>query len=247
MDLSAEVKKVFQQHLMVRYGSELAEAIEREERPGPPIGVPLLEALQGWGLSRGVLIELSGGRSSGLTSVCLAALAAVTSAGESAAWIDPGDHLDPQRAGLFGVDLSRLLWVRPNDLKGALASAETILSAGFSLVVLDLAEKVPWLRPPDAAWIRLARAAKAQGSLLLIRNPVPLPGPFADASVTAARVRPVWLGEGRAPKVLAGFSADLTLRKRKGARREVSETFLIPVEGSVQIHENKTDRLPLGA
>jgi hypothetical protein len=232
---------------MVRYASELAEAIEREERSGPAIGVPLLEALQGWGLSRGVLIELSGGRSSGLTSVCLATLAAVTAAGESAALIDPGDHLDPQRAGFFGVDLSRLLWVRPKDLKEALASAETILSAGFSLVVLDLAEKRPWPRLPDAVWIRLTRAAKGQRSLLLVRSSAPLDGPFADALITAGRVRPLWLGEGRAPKVLAGLSADLTLRKRKGLRRDLSGTFLLPVEGLVQIHENKTDRLSLGA
>ena len=44
--------------------------------------------------------------------------------GEAAALIDLGDHFDPQLAEENGVDLRRLLWVRPRTVKEAVMSAE---------------------------------------------------------------------------------------------------------------------------
>src|SRR5512143_1726070 len=48
------------------------------------------------GLPRGTLVEVVGRRSSGRFALALAALAAATQAGESAALVDLGDQLDPQ-------------------------------------------------------------------------------------------------------------------------------------------------------
>src|SRR5450432_2469303 len=90
------------------------------------------------GLPRGKLVEIVGRRTSGRHSLALAALASATSAGELAALVDPGDHFDPQSAEAAGVDLERVLWVRPAKLKAALASAEMLLATGFPLVVADL-------------------------------------------------------------------------------------------------------------
>src|SRR6476469_8068956 len=87
------------------------------------------------GLPKGRLVELVGRRTSGRHSLALDALAAATSAGESAGLVDLGDHLDPEAASAAGIDLERLLWVRPRRLKQALASAEMLLSTGFPLVV----------------------------------------------------------------------------------------------------------------
>src|SRR5215472_8476554 len=75
--------------------------------------LPPLDALFSGGLPRRRLVEIVGRRSAGRFSIALAALAETTARGEDAALIDLGDHLDPQAAEGAGVDLARLLWVRP--------------------------------------------------------------------------------------------------------------------------------------
>ncbi|HBL26836.1 MAG TPA: hypothetical protein DD490_08385, partial [Acidobacteria bacterium] len=111
---------------------------EAEEHPPLATAVPALDLLLDGGLPRGHLVELVGGRTSGRFSTLLAALAATTGTGETAALVDLGDGLDPAAAAALGVDLERLLWVRPGGLKEAMAGAEMLIGAGFSLVVLDL-------------------------------------------------------------------------------------------------------------
>ena len=174
-----------------------------------------LDALQGGGLHRGSLVELFGARSSGRYSIGLAALGAATSAGEAAALVDCGDHLDPHAAVAAGVELTRLLWLRPSRLKDALACAEMALAAAFALVVLDLGER-PAFGAPPAAWVRLSRAAKAQGAVLLLLAPRATAGTAADLVVRAGRARPVWSASrpGQAP-LLAGLEARLTVERRR--------------------------------
>src|SRR5262245_25695496 len=103
-----------------------------------PTALPSFDRLLEGGLPRGQLVELVGGRSSGRFSALLALLAAATSAGEAAALIDLGDSFAPAEGGAAGIELERLLWLRPADLKEALAAAETAIGGGFPLVVLDL-------------------------------------------------------------------------------------------------------------
>lgn len=208
-------------------GSEL---LLRQARRAPFVTqVPLLDRLEEGGLPRGTLIELSGARSTGRFALVLAALSAATRAGESAALIDLGDHLDPQEAHLAGIDLPRLLWVRPFQIKEAMIAAEMILAAGFSLVVLDLSGKNPQ-RSSDAIWIRLSRAAKIQNALLLVSASVPLAGSAADLLIRARPPRPIWRGSRSAPRLLSGLSVDLTVCRRKGSRQEICGTIFFPVE-----------------
>ena len=136
--------------------------------------VPALDRLLCGGLPRGGFVELSGRRSCGRFSIGIAALASATSSGEAAALVDLGSHLDPQAAEAAGVELERLLWVRPEKLKDAVASAEMLLSAGFPLVVLDLGlAPVRGRFTPDAAWVRLERAARSRNAALLLARAVP--------------------------------------------------------------------------
>ena len=173
-----------------------------------------LDRLLAGGLPKGALVELSGRRSSGRFSIGLAALAAATSAGEGAALVDLGDHLDPASAQAAGVDLERLLWVRPARVKEAVAAAETLLAAGFPLVVADLG-----LSPrggrflPDAAWVRLTRAAEARGSVLLLLTPYRMSGLAAEAVLAASPAQTRWQGNGATPRLLAGISSRLTLER----------------------------------
>ena len=75
-------------------------------------GLTALDARLGGGFPRGQLSELVGPRSSGRTSVLLAALAAATGRGELSALVDALDMFDVESALAAGVDLDRLLWIR---------------------------------------------------------------------------------------------------------------------------------------
>jgi hypothetical protein len=165
---------------------------------------------------RARLVELVGGRSGGRFSTLLALLAAATTAGEAAVLVDLGDGFAPAEGAAAGIELERLLWLRPHDLKGALAAAELAIGGGFPLVVLDLG--LPPVRGRsygEGAWLRLARAAQAQGTALLVAAPYRVSGPAATAVLRVARGRALWQGEAGAPRVLAGSNARLVLEKRR--------------------------------
>src|SRR6185295_11518525 len=163
--------------------SDLA-ALGAQER-APAVECEGLDALLEGGLARGKLTELVGRRSSGRFSIGVAALASVTSAGEAAALVDLGGHLDPQAAGTAGVDLERLLWVRPRRVRQALAATEMLLAAGFPLVVADLGLSPRGARYlPDAVWLRLARGAQARSAALLLLVPWRMSGCATDVVVS---------------------------------------------------------------
>lgn len=202
---------------MLLTGAQLLAARQRRGAAKPlATSVAPFDALQGGGLTRGALIELCGRRSSGRFSIALAALAAATAAAESAALIDCCDSLDPQAAQAAGVDLSRLLWLRPRRLKEALLGAEMVLGAGFALVVLDLGGRTS-RGVPDGAWLRLARAARARDAALLLLSPRPTAGTAAAAVVRSDKSRPVWRSEGGAPPLLSGIEARLTVERGRAA------------------------------
>ena len=227
---------------------ELAR-VRRDERRAPlPTGVAALDRPLGGGLPRGELVELVGRRSGGRFSAALAALAAATAAGEAAALLDLGDGLEPAAAAALGADLERLLWLRPRTLREALAAAEATLHGGFHLVVVELGPPpLPGARAlratgPEAAWARLARAARAHGSALLVASPWRLTG-SAAAAVLEAAARPAWsraAGSGIAARGALPLLADLAARVRtarplRGGAGGVSgeEALLLAAPGSL--------------
>ncbi len=110
-----------------------------EPLPRIPTGLPEIDRLLGGGAPRGRLCEISGPLSSGRTSLVLGLLASVTRSGECAAVVDRADALDPRSAEAAGVDLDRVLWVRPPDWREALRCTERLLETdGFPLVLLDM-------------------------------------------------------------------------------------------------------------
>jgi recA bacterial DNA recombination protein len=220
----SQVLKRLRSSLPEAFRSRLRSAreLERENRDAAGEGafataVPALDRLLDGGLPRGQLVELVGGRTSGRFSTLLAVLAAATSIGEAAALVDLGDGLDPVAALALGADLERLLWLRPTNLKDALAAAEMLLASGFPLVVLDLGQPpVRGGRGVEAGWLRLARAARAHDSALLVSAPYRVSGTAAGVVLKAERARAAWQGQGAAPRLLAGLAASLVLEKRRG-------------------------------
>jgi len=189
----------------------------RETREAPfPTGLASIDLLLGGGLARGRLTELVGRRSSGRLSVVLSALASATSCGEAAALVDRGSHLDPQAALAAGVRLERLLWARPRRVKEALAATEMLLAAGFPMVAVDLGLPPLTGSAPEAAWVRLARAAEVGRAVLVLSTPYRLSGFAAGAVVKMAEPRFAWEGEGRSPVLLTGTSSRLYLERDLG-------------------------------
>lgn len=87
--------------------------------PRPPVlsellscALPAVDDLLGGGLPLGAITELTGADSSGRTTLALSTLAGVTGQGESCAYVDVSDVLNPASAAALGVDLGRVLWVR---------------------------------------------------------------------------------------------------------------------------------------
>ena len=101
-----------------------------------------------------------------------------------------------------------------------------LLATGFPLVVVDLG-----LAPlrgrflPDAAWVRLERAARDRHAALLLLAPYRISGVAAEAVVAADLPRAMWRGAGRAPRLLDGATSRLTLQKDARARTGIAESL----------------------
>ena len=146
----------------------------------------------------------------------LAALAAATCNGDAAVLVDLGDNLDPRCAEALGVDLQRLLWIRPSNLKEAMISTELALQAGFPLVALDLGTPpVRGGRGAEAHWLRLARAADSQRAALFVSSPYRVSSTAATTVLAAEAVRPIWRHYGSAPRLLDGLGGHLMLHKSR--------------------------------
>jgi len=177
--------------------SALRETIQRiERRPARrggvvPSGLPRLDAaLPAGGFPRGALSELSGGQASGKTVAALAVLAALPP-DALFAWIDARGELYPPGAAARGVDLRRLLIVRPAPqarsaapapcarpppsrgyapsergiVSDALWASEALLASGaFAAVVLDVPLRAA-LRGWDGVARRLQAAAEKGGAV----------------------------------------------------------------------------------
>lgn len=208
----------------VTSATELIQALEKTRREDIlPTTIDAIDTLLGGGLRRGKVVELVARRAAGRFSIVMSALAAATSAGEAAALIDVNDHFDPQLAEAAGVDLHRLLWVRPTTMKQAVMATEMITATGFQLVVLDAGlHPVRGRRVPDAAWVRLARAAEAHGTAMLVSTPYAFTGTASEAVLRGEKTRVKWIG--KSPRLLAGVATNFTLDKHRHRKPGLSAT-----------------------
>jgi recA bacterial DNA recombination protein len=214
-------------------GAELVRAVARQRREEIlPTTIPPLDALLGGGLARGKMTEIAGRGTR--FSIVIAILAAATSIGEAAALIDASDSFDPQLAEAAGVDLRRLLWVRPQTMKETVTAAEMTGATGFQLVIIDMgSRRPPGRRVPDAVWVRMARVAESHGATILVSAPYALTGTTSEAMILAYAPRPHWLGRGNAPRVLAGIEMKLKLEKHRRLRPGQSTTVFFQCEEAV--------------
>lgn len=158
-------------------------SIPGEARPLEPVatGVSELDAALAWGgFPAGRLSELAGAPSSGKMALALSALAHHTRAGALCAFVDGTAQLYPPAAAALGVDLSRLLVVRPRaDVAAALRAVEVLArSRAFAIIAVDLPADV---RLEHALARRLGAAAQSGRAAVLLLTP--LPGAAAGAAL----------------------------------------------------------------
>jgi len=107
-------------------------------------------------------------------------------------------------------------------MRETLASAEIVLGVGMRLVVVDLG--LPPLeggRGNQAAWLRLARAARRAHTALVIAAPYRVSGAAADTVVQMHSSRARWhAGRRYALPLLHGLDAHLTCTKRAPGPRQ---------------------------
>ena len=100
-------------------------------------GLEEVDRVLGGGLPLGAITELAGLHSSGRTTLVLSTMAVVTQLGDSCAYVDAADALDPVSAAALGVDLRRLLWVRTGDAGEAAVAAEPHFPVAMPAPVLE--------------------------------------------------------------------------------------------------------------
>ena len=187
-----------------------------EARACLPTGLPEIDRLLGGGFPRGRLCEIAGPLSAGRTSLALSLLARATAAEEVCAWVDAADGLDPPSAEAAGVALERVLWARPVPGSPALRSAERLLEArGFALVLLDPAGREREVA--RSAWARLARAAAASGSALVVLSRERAAGPQADVALELGGLRARF---GGTPPLLEALEVEAVLVRHRAAPPE---------------------------
>lgn len=200
----------------LRRGRDLSSRADAD--PFPTGFAPLDRLLDG-GLPRGALVELVGRRSAGRFATLLRTLATAGARGQVAALVDLGDGLDPRAATAAGVDLARLLWVRPRNVRQALAATEILLDGGFPLVLVDLGlPPVAGGRGGEAGWLRLARLARDRRAALLVATPYRATGTAATTVLDAGGPDPRWCprSPGGRGQLLAGVESCLIRDKHPG-------------------------------
>ena len=155
--------------LLARLRDEIKRLEHRPARREGQVasGLASIEALLPGGFPCGALSELRGGPSSGKTAVALSAMAGLPG-GALAAFVDGRGELYPPAAAALGVDLGRLLIVRPpggeEGLRLALWAAEALLGSGaFAVVAVDVPRGRPF-RGAEVALRRLVAAAEQGGA-----------------------------------------------------------------------------------
>ena len=94
-----------------------------------------------------------------------------------------GGTLDARAAAAAAstVEAPALLWIRCQAGQALKAVDLVVAAGGFGMVALDLCDAR--LRIPDAAWVRLRHAARAQGTTVLVATGARRLGAFAAAAV----------------------------------------------------------------
>lgn len=159
-----------------------------------------LEAF-GLSLARGAVTEVTGGPSTGKTSIALSLLAKLTAAGEVCAVVDATGSFDACTAAQAGVTLDNLLWVRcGSDIEKTFMAADYLIQAkGFGCIWLNLCglAKDKLRIVPKTYWFRYRTRIKETPTLLLVTSYESATGSASQDSFVFDREQTEWSGQGK--------------------------------------------------
>lgn len=207
-------------------------ATARVAPPRIPTGLAQLDDLLGGGLARGALTEIVGPPSSGRTTLACALVRAVTLRPAFAACVDLPDAFDPAHAEAAGIDLTRVLWIRPRTRRDALQAAEHVLEGeGFGLVLVDLDDGHGARTVPSSLWLRLTHAAIRTRTAIVILAREDVAGTFAALRLETERRRAGFEGRGPCP-LFTGIASAVHLRKSKLSAPAMPLASVVAATGS---------------
>lgn len=174
--------------LQQRFGRRVIGRGETQPVPVVSTGFPTLDAALGvGGLPRGRISEIAGTPTSGMATLALHIIAQAQqeTTNHMAAYLDLEKTFDPDYAARCGVDLARLMLVRPYNLPQGLGMLpDFAITGGFSILVVD---GPPQLLGDDLAELlattlgRLIAPLHHAGFVLLFLSALPPGSPLPDA------------------------------------------------------------------
>ena len=216
-----------------------------------PTGFPALDRALGiGGLPKGRVCELMGPATSGKTTLALKFLVQAQASGMQVGYVDQALYFDPDYAYRCGLDLSRLLVGRPQDVKEAVAMTEALAhSSSLAALAFDTLD-FTWTDPSAAALLaatfeRLTTALARSGTTLIVLHELPVgnaahspsggsPALSALAHVAAIRlgvVREQWIHQGRD---IRGYEARVEVLKNRLGPAGQTVSLAIKFNGTVQ-------------
>ncbi len=191
------------------------------EVPAIPTRFPALDRLLGiGGIPRGQITEILGVATSGMSTLALKIMASAQDQDNMAVYLDPAQTFDPAYARRCGVNLTRLLLVRPASPAQTLDIAyDLIASGGAGILVLAPTFAEPEHAPFPGTLERLQAVLNGSPCAALRLTAVPsaasLPegrGLAANAAVRLLIEKERWL---RRRRDVRGYRARVTILKNK--------------------------------
>ena len=179
-----------------------------------PIGVP-----------HGRITELFGETSSGRTTIAYALLAACTARGDIGAYVDPDNALYAPAAYGAGIDLTRLIVVRPSEASSLRRAADALVRSGACAVTVLDGCSADVLQPHHYA--RLASHAEKNGTSLVVLSHggcQPLAS-FASLRVHLRGLMPLWQAGSDGGVRRHGYRIALDVAKSKFGAPGKSASF----------------------
>lgn len=178
-------------------------------------------------LTRGTVVEIAGGASTGKTSMALHLLAKLTQAGEICAVVDAAGGFDPRSAVLAGSRLENLLWLKcGGDVEKTFLSADYLVQAkGFGAIWLNLCglRRDVLRMVPKTYWYRFRTRIKDTQTILLATSSEPVSSSASQSSFNIERERTEWSGSGQ-------FKLLRTLDVRVSPRKGYTQPYRARVE-----------------
>ena len=186
-------------------------------RAAKPSGIADLDALLApAGIPAGQLTEIFGTGSCGKTMLTFAILAASTREGAFAAYVDPAGTFFAPAAAAAGVEVGRLIVVRPRDAAATRRAVDALVRGGACAVVaVDCSADSNALRATHCARL-VAQAEKTGTALIVVSNgSVQAVASFASLRLRAHSLAPLWQAGSDGGGRLLGCIASVDVAKSR--------------------------------